>query len=145
MVQHSVSVYLTRVGPLQLRLTINPQEVFVPRSAAHPGLAKPHHPCEEELPFTSPHPALRGHLDAASPAACPHPATCKDLRLLSVETAENHADGRVFLLLLHRRDAASCHWMNGADRLRLETAGEYTAGFYCKVKQGLTNIAGADG
>lgn len=86
-VKSSVGVHMTGVGPLQLRLIINPQEVFVPRRAAHPGLAKPHHPREEELPFARPHPALGGHLDAAGPAAYPHPATCKDLGLLSVETA----------------------------------------------------------
>lgn len=113
---------------------INPQEVFVPRSAAHPGLAEPHHSREEELPFARPHPALRGHLDAASPAACPHPTTCEDLGLLPVETAKNHTDGRVFLLLLHLRDAASCHCINGEDRLRLETGAEYVTGFYRSVK-----------
>lgn len=144
-VRTSVSVHLTRVGPLQLRFMINPQEVLVPRGAAHPGLAKPHHSREEELPFTRPHPALRGHLDAASPAACPHPTTCKDLGLLSVETAKNHTDGRVFLLLLHLCDAASCHWINGADRLHLETAMEYITGFDRRVTQGLTDITGADG
>lgn len=120
---------MTRVGPLQLRFAINPLEVFVARSTAHPGLAKPHHACEEELPLARPHPALRGHLDAAAPAARPHPTTGKDLGLLSVETAKNHADGRVFLLLLHLGDAASGHWGSRADRPRLETALEDITGF----------------
>lgn len=142
--QSSVSVHMTRVGPLQLRLIINSQEVFVPRSATHPGLAKPHHSCKEELPFARPHPALRGHLDAAGPVAYPHPTACKDLGLLSVETAKNHTDGRVFLFLLHLCDAAASHWTNGADRLRSETG--YITGFFCRVKQqGLTNVTGANG
>lgn len=104
---------------------VNPQEVLVARGAAHPGLAEAHRPREEELPLAGPRPALGGHLDAAGPAACPRPAARKDLGLLSVETAEKHADGRVVLLLLHLRDAASRHWRNGADRPRLETGGQY--------------------
>lgn len=54
----SVSVHVTRVGPLLLRLTVQPQEVFIARSAAHPGLPEPHRPREEELPLTRLHPTL---------------------------------------------------------------------------------------
>lgn len=111
----SVSVHVTGVGPLLLRLMIQPQEVFVTWSTSHPGLPKPHRPCEEELTLTRPHPTLKGHLDVASPVAYPHTPRYKDLGLLSVEAADLHSDRRVLLLLLHLLNAAPCHKVIGAD------------------------------
>lgn len=83
---------MTRVGALLLRVIIKPQEVFVARGTAHPRLAEPHRPREEELALPRPHPTLRGHLDAASPAPDPHTPGQKDLGLLSVEMADLHID-----------------------------------------------------
>lgn len=108
-VTHSVSVHLTGVGPLLLRLAIQPQEVFVARGAAHPGLPEPHCPREEELTLTRPHPTPKGHLDVANPAPYPHAPRCEDLGLLSVEVADFHSDRRVLLRLLHFLNAAPCH------------------------------------
>lgn len=54
----SVSVHMTGVGPLLLRLIVQPQEVFVAWGTAHPGLPKPHCPGEEELTLTRLNPTL---------------------------------------------------------------------------------------
>lgn len=83
---------MTRVSPLLLRLIIKLQEVFVARGTAHPRLAEPHCPGEEELALARPHATLKGHLDAASPATYPHTPRYKDLGLLSVEMADLHID-----------------------------------------------------
>lgn len=100
---------MTGVGPLLLRLMIQPQEVFVARGATHPGLPEPHHPREEELALTRLHPTLKGHLDVAFPAPYPHAPRYKDLALLSVEAADLHSDRRVLLLLLNLLNTAPCH------------------------------------
>lgn len=109
-VTRSVRVHVTGVGPVLLRLVVQPQEVFVARRAAHPGLPEPHRPREEELALAGSHPTLQGHLDAAGPAPYPHASRHEDLDLLSVEAAELHGDGRVLLLLLHLLNAAPRHW-----------------------------------
>lgn len=100
---------MTGVGPLPPRLLVEAQEVLVTWGAAHPRLAEPHQAREEELALAGLHPALRGHLDAASPSPHPHPAGCKDLGLLPVEMADLHADRRVLRFSLHLLDAASSH------------------------------------
>lgn len=122
---HSVSVHVTGVGPLLLRLVIKPQEVFVAWGATHPGLPKPHCPGEEELALSRPHPALKGHLDMTSPPPYPHTPRYENLGLLSVEAADLHADRRVLLLLLHFFNTASCHWKHKAGRQDLDTGNGY--------------------
>lgn len=106
----SVRVHMAGVGPLLLGLVIHPQEVFVARGTAHPGLPKPYCPGEEELPLSGPHPTLQGHPDVAHPAAYPHTSRGKDLGLLSVKAADLHSDRGVLFLLIHLPNAAPCRY-----------------------------------
>lgn len=107
--KESVSVHVTEVRPLLLRLLIHPQEVFVPRRTAHPRLPKPHRPHEEELALSGLCPAMAGHLDEASPGPYPHTPREKNLGFLSVEAADLHAERRVLLLLLDLLNSPARH------------------------------------
>lgn len=127
----SVSFHMARVGPLQLRLVIQPQEVFVARSATHPGLPKPHCPSEKELAFSRLHPTLQGHLYVACPAPYPHAPGHKDVDLLSVKAADLHGDRCVVLLQTHRFNGASCHCRKAEEICQ-------ATGFTCWSVTGLT-------
>lgn len=137
---------MTRVGPQPLRLLVQPQEVFVARGAAHPGLPEPHRPREEELALTGLHPTLPRHFDVARPSPRPHTPGDEDLGLLPVEVADVHRDGRLLLLLRHLLYASSSHWGKHRARPDLWAGDERidTDNGKFRDSPGLTEVFGAD-